>query len=192
MQKKFLFVAFVLLVQMALMQPAGAVNSVSLQGSGSSFVNPVMQDWVQAFAGNTSNLVQISYSSVGSGTGKSNFIAGSTDFAGSDAPLSSSEVSTITSHSQVALTIPDTIGAIVMIYNIPSGLTGTLNLTASNIAKIYQGNITNWNDPELTANNPGLTATQAIVPVHRSDSSGTSFAFSNFFSRFTGWSVGTT
>ena len=192
MQKRFLLLLSVLFVQMALMQPAGAVDAVSLQGSGSSFVAPVMAKWTENFGNVSTGPVQISYASVGSGTGKANFIAGTTDFAGSDAPLSSTEVATITGNGQVALTMPDTIGAIVMIYNITTGLTGTLNLTAQNIADIYQGTVTHWNDSTLTVNNPGLTSTAAIVQVHRSDSSGTSFAFSNFLTLSTGWSVGTT
>ena len=193
MQKKYLLIIALFMIQAALMQPAGAVSSVSLQGSGSSFVNPVMQNWVTLFAQKSNGPVQIAYSSVGSGSGKTNFISNTTQFAGSDAPLSSTESTTISGQGRVALTLPDTSGGIVMIYNIP-GLVGHLNLTAKNIADIYQGTVTTWNDASITTNNPGLASiSNTITQVHRSDSSGTSFAFSNFLSLSSSdWTHGTT
>ena len=182
MQKKFLLIIGLFMMQMAIMAPAGAVSSVQLKGSGSSFVNPVMQNWVGNFSTVSNGPVQASYDSVGSGSGKANLISGTTQFAGSDSPLSSDNINSL--NGKVVLTMPDTIGGIVMIYNIPSSeLTGTLNLTASMIAGIYAGSITKWNDAKITADNPGLSSTATIQQVHRQDKSGTSFAFSNFMSR---------
>lgn len=193
MQKKFLLILGLFMMQMAIMGPAGAVSSVQLKGSGSSFVNPVMQQWVGNFSKDSNGPVQISYDSVGSGAGKANLIAGTTQYAGSDAPLSASNIASL--NGKVVLTMPDTIGGIVMIYNFPtSEITGSLNLTAAIIAGIYAGTITKWNDAAITAVNPGLTSTASIVPVHRQDKSGTSFAFSNFMSRSapTVWTQGST
>ncbi len=193
MQKKFLLLIGLFVMQMAIMGPVGAVGTVQLKGSGSSFVDPVMQQWVGNFKKDSNGPVQISYDSVGSGSGKANLIAGTTQYAGSDAPLSASNIASL--NGKVVLTMPDTIGGIVMIYNFPTNeITGNLNLTAAIIAGIYAGTITKWNDAAITAVNPGLTSTASIVPVHRQDKSGTSFAFSNFMSRSapTVWTNGST
>ena len=113
----------------------------------------------------------------------------SVNFAGSDAPLSPTQQSTINTGANQnghqfgqVNTIPESAGGIVMAYNIPTGITGHLNLTSTLIAEIMQRNITTWGDPALKANNlnPGLTATSAITVIHRSDGSGTTYAFSNY------------
>ena len=191
MQKKYLLIIALFMIQAALMQPAGAVSSVSLQGSGSSFVNPVMQNWVTLFAQKSNGPVQIAYSSVGSGSGKSNLIANTTDFAGSDSPLTPEEVTNL--NGRIVLTIPVTIGGIVMIYNIP-GLVGSLNLTSQDIAGICEGTITHWNDSEILKNNLGLNSTAVIIQVHGSTISGNSYTFSDFLNRSapTVWSHGVT
>jgi len=49
------------------------------------------------------------------------------------------------------------------------------------LAKIFLGAITKWNDPAITALNAGMRLPNLdIAVVHRSDSSGTSFIFTNY------------
>ena len=80
-----------------------------------------------------------------------------------------------------AVTIPETIGAITIAYNLPGISNGQLRLTGDILAKIYLGTITNWNDPAITAINPSLTLpNHAITTVHRSESSGTT----NWFTKY--------
>ncbi len=85
------------------------------------------------------------------------------------------------------LEIPEAIAPISIMYNTPLPLTTHLNLTGSIVAQIYLGKITKWNSPDILAINPGLTASQItslnipIIPVHRSDGSGTTFNLTYFF-----------
>ncbi|HMK95617.1 MAG TPA: phosphate ABC transporter substrate-binding protein PstS [Candidatus Limnocylindrales bacterium] len=81
-----------------------------------------------------------------------------------------------------AVTIPETIGAVTVAYNIPGVATG-LHLTGKVVADIFQGNITTWNDPEIQSLNPNVSLpNEPIQVVHRSDSSGTTFIFTGYLS----------
>jgi phosphate transport system substrate-binding protein len=148
-----------------------------LSGAGSTFVNPLMTTWSQQY--NTQNCIQVNYQAVGSGTGITDLTNKLVDFGASDAPLSAAQRALLPG---AAVTIPESAGAVVIIYNVP-GVTATLNLSGSVIAKIYLGTITNWNDPAITALNTGVTIpSQTIAVVHRSDGSGTTFAFTSYLS----------
>jgi phosphate transport system substrate-binding protein len=151
--------------------------AASLTGGGSSFVYPLMSNWTAYFY-NLNPTVQITYQSVGSGTGQKNLFNYTFDFAGSDPPLTSAQLATYTN----IVEIPEACGGVTMAYNLP-GIPMGLNLTANVIAEIFQGNITNWNDPQIQSLNPGFTMpNMAIVPVHRSDSSGTTNIVSSYLS----------
>ena len=79
--------------------------------------------------------------------------------------------------------IPTVLGAVVPVYNIP-GVTGNLNFAPDVIADIYLGKITKWNDPRLAKDNPGVKfPNTAILPVYRSDGSGTTYIFTDFLSK---------
>ncbi|MFY9690154.1 MAG: phosphate ABC transporter substrate-binding protein PstS, partial [Candidatus Acidiferrales bacterium] len=81
------------------------------------------------------------------------------------------------------LHFPTVLGADVPSYNIP-GVTGTLNFTQKALAGIYLGQITKWNDPEITKANPGVKLpSDDIVVVHRSDGSGTTYIWTDFLSK---------
>ncbi|HEX4921991.1 MAG TPA: phosphate ABC transporter substrate-binding protein PstS, partial [Candidatus Bathyarchaeia archaeon] len=131
--------------------------------------------------------IQINYQGVGSGTGINDLSARSVDFGASDAPLSNSQIQ----GAQNALTIPDTIGAVVVAYNIPSIPTG-LKLTANVTAQIFEGVITIWNDSRIQNLNPGITLPQVGITIaHRSDSSGTTFVFSGYLNAtYPVWTLG--
>ena len=192
MNKKYLMVLLLPIILINFnIQISSESEPVQIFGAGSTFSQPLINQWASAYANGTNNLVQISYGGGGSGVGITQITDNTIDFAGSDAPMSVNEQAAAIQNGGSINHIPETMGAIVMTYNIP-GLTGTLNLTASNIAQIYQLNITRWNDPALTANNPGLTSTASITVVRRSDSSGTSFVFSDYLTRATSdWVLGT-
>lgn len=150
-------------------------NTVTISGSGSSFINPPTQEWVKAFVG-VNTTVKMSYSSVGSGAGRTSFFNGETDFAGTDAYPTQAEVD---KYGKAIVTIPVTLGAVVLAYNLP----GVTELKFSNeiIGGIYTGKITKWNDPKITAENAGVTLPDsAITLAVRQDSSGTSDVFSKW------------
>ncbi|MGA8302527.1 MAG: phosphate ABC transporter substrate-binding protein PstS [Thermoplasmata archaeon] len=154
-------------------------TGVTLLGNGAQFVNPLVQQWASSYQAATSNLVN--YVDAGSGTGITDFSEHPPliDFAITDDPLSSSEVSGLPS---TALTLPVSAGALAIIYNLP-GVSGHLNLTGPILADIYSGTITNWDDSTIQADNPGVSLPSAtIVTIHRSDAAGTTFVLTNLLS----------
>jgi len=157
----------------------------SLTAAGSTFVYPLMAVWTTSYAGMACNAnagfsqVQVNYQAVGSGAGITDLTDKLVDVGASDAPLSSAQISALPAQT---VTMPDSAGAVTIIYNIPKVTTG-LNLTGPIIAAIYLGDITNWNNSAITAINPGVSIpSQAITVEHRSDGSGTTFAFSSYLS----------
>jgi len=151
-------------------------QTITLNGAGSTFALPVISAWSTQY--DTLTGVQINYQGTGSGAGISAIIAKSLDFGATDAPLNS------TQHAQnpSLLTIPESLGAVTMAYNVP-GVPAHINMTGTIIADIYLRLITNWNDANISAVNPGVTFPNlAILPVHRSDASGTTYCFTNYLS----------
>ncbi len=151
-------------------------QTITLNGQGSTFALPVISAWSTQYK--TLAGVQVNYQGTGSGAGINNIIAKNDDFGATDAPLNT------TQHTQnpSLLTIPESLGAVTMAYNVP-GVAAHLNMTASVIAGIYLRLITNWNDANISAVNPGVTFPNlAILPVHRSDASGTTYCFTNYLS----------
>ncbi len=149
---------------------------VSLLGAGSTFAYPIITVWSAQYKNATG--VTVNYNGIGSGGGISGIEQKTLDFGATDAPLNS------TAHQQFPqlLTIPESLGAITVAYNVP-GVPPHINLTGPVVAQIFMGNVTNWNDPVIQSLNPGVTFPNAtILPVHRSDSSGTTFAFSDYLS----------
>ncbi len=151
--------------------------NVKLTGSGSSFVDPAMQLWIQKYK-DLAPGVSINYQSVGSGQGKKDFIGGVTDFAGTDAYMTDAEMK----QAPGTLHIPVVLGPAAMAFNL-SGV-DNLQLSGKTIADIYLGKVTKWNDPEIAADNPGVTLPgTAITVAHRSDGSGTTAIFTNYLSK---------
>jgi len=149
--------------------------ATSLSGAGSTLVAPLMIAWSLAYTASTVN-----YASVGSGAGISDITAKTVDYGASDAPLSPTQRAAIPSPG--VATIPESAGAVVPIYNLPT-VGATLKFTGQILAAIYLEDITNWNNTALQAVNPGVTLPNAaIVVVHRSDGSGTTFVFYSYLS----------
>lgn len=148
----------------------------TLNGAGSTLVAPLMIAWSLAYTPSTVN-----YAAVGSSAGINDITSKTVDFGASDAPLNPSQRAAVPSPGVV--TIPESIGGAVPIYNLP-GLSATLKFTGQILAEIYLGTMTNWNNSQLQTINPGVVLPIAsIVVVHRSDGSGTTFVWSSFLSR---------
>lgn len=162
----------------------------SLTGGGSTAQSVAQDAWRAAFQKANSG-DSVTYELVGSGTGVSNFISGTYAFAGSDAYLSGPSISQAKQHcnGQNAIEVPDYISPIAIAYNLKG--VSQLKLSADVIAGIFSGKITAWNDPKIKAENPGVTLpSTTITPLHRSDSSGTTWNFTDYLSQAGGggWS----
>ena len=150
---------------------------IQLNGAGSSFAFPLMSAWSTEYK--TATGVQINYQGTGSGAGISAIIAKNLDFGATDAPLNA------TQHSQnpTLLTIPESLGAVTVAYNLPTA-PAHVNLTGPIIANIYLGLITRWDDANIRGINPGVTfPSTSIFVEYRSDSSGTTFVFTDYLAK---------
>lgn len=152
--------------------------SVSLTGAGSTFVNPAMSKWAEAYKGVAKD-VSINYQSVGSGAGISQLKAGTVDFACSDVPLDDKGLKEMPSE---IVQVPVTAGCVVVGYNL-AGNAGNLQLSGDVIADIFLGKITMWNDARIAGQNAGVTLPATKITVaHRSDGSGTTYIFTDYLS----------
>ena len=155
--------------------------SASLNGAGATFPQPVYVAWIGAFQ-STQPGVKINYQGVGSGAGITQFTAQTLDFGASDAFMKDTEIAAAEAARSGAkvIQIPTVFGSITLAYNLPE-LKTPLKLDSDTLCNILQGKITKWNDPAIAALNAGVTLpTYAIQPVHRSDSSGTTNAFTSY------------
>ncbi len=155
---------------------------ITINGAGSSFVFPLLSA-IDANYTSLNSGDQINYQSVGSGAGITDFSTKIVDFGATDAPLSgglSGQRANITRDTGTPLAIPESIGAVAIAYNM-NGISTGLKLNATVAAMIFQGNITQWNDPIIANMNLGVALpSSTITVVHRSDSSGTTFIFSGW------------
>jgi phosphate transport system substrate-binding protein len=155
----------------------GAAQATDITGAGSSFVYPVLSKWSAKYAEATGN--KLNYQSVGSGAGIAQIKEGTIDFGASDAPMSGEDLAKFGLGQ-----FPSVVGGIVPVVNLQGVQAGQLKLTGAVLADIYLGKIAKWDDPAITALNPGLKIpSNKITVVHRSDGSGTSFNFTNYLSK---------
>ncbi len=150
-----------------------------LNGAGATFPNPIYSKWFSEYSASHPG-VQINYQSVGSGAGIRQASEGIVDFGATDGPMTDEQMSA----AKVKLFhIPTVLGAVVPTYNLP-GITTELKFTGDVIADIYLGKITNWHDPRIAAANPGANLPDhQILPVYRSDGSGTTYIFTDYLSK---------
>lgn len=147
-------------------------KTISLTGAGATFPFPLISKWIQVYENKTG--VKVSYEGIGSSGGISRISDKLVDFGGTDAPLTPDKDTLGLVH------IPETIGAVAIVYNIP-GISSGLKLTGDVLAGIYMRNITMWDDLRITSINPTLTLpSENITVVRRSDGSGTTFVFSSY------------
>lgn len=150
-------------------------KGVTVSGQGSTFVSNFMEqckaDVKNAFG------INVSYQPTGSGAGRSAYISGTNDFAGSDVAFTSAELQQ--AKDKPFVYVPVAVGGIAVIYRVP-GVTD-LKLSASTLAKIFSGSIVKWNDDAIAKENPGASLPGEVIKVIvRSDSSGTSNVFSDY------------
>jgi phosphate ABC transporter phosphate-binding protein/phosphate ABC transporter permease protein PstC len=156
-----------------------AEQRIELNGAGATFPFPLIDTWRVEYQ-KIKPEISINYQSIGSGGGVKQFSEKIVDFGATDAPLTSLEME----KADEAVHIPETIGSIIVSYNIPEIPDSGLKLTGSILAGIYLGEITKWNDPQIQELNPDLfMPSQNIIVVHRSDGSGTTFVWTDYLSK---------
>lgn len=156
-----------------------AALSGTLAGAGASSQESAMEAWKAGFAALQPD-VTLSYDAVGSGAGITQFTGGQVAWAGSDAPLEGDDIAAAEKRCGApAWNLPVYVSPIAVIFNLDG--VSSLNLDAATLAKIFRGDIKNWNDKAIAATNPGVTLPDlAITPVHRADESGTTENFTDY------------
>jgi phosphate transport system substrate-binding protein len=154
--------------------PTAAFAGPAINGAGATFPAPIYQRWFQDYAGATGE--RVNYQSVGSGAGIRQFVAGTVDFGASDEPIKAKEAAKV---KRGVVQIPMVGGTIAVAYNKPGC---KLKLTQKQVVDIFSGRITDYKQV-------GCTAGKMTV-VHRSDGSGTTYAFTNSLDAFGGWAPG--
>jgi phosphate transport system substrate-binding protein len=157
---------------------AGA-NAQHINGAGATFPNPIYSKWFSEYKSQNPN-VEINYQSIGSGGGIQQVTSGTVDFGASDVPMTDDQLAKA---KVKVMALPTVLGAVVPVYNIP-GVSKDLNFSGDVIADVYLGKITKWNDARIVKDNPGVSfPDHGILPVYRSEGSGTSFIFTDFLSK---------
>jgi phosphate transport system substrate-binding protein len=152
-------------------------NAVDISGAGATFPYPIYAKWANAFEQLTGNT--LNYQSIGSGGGIKQVIARAVTFGASDKPLSPKELA---DHDLIQW--PMVMGGIVPAVNIDGISANELTLDGDTLAKIYLGEIKTWDDGRIKKLNPeARLPSNAIVVIHRSDGSGTTFNFTNYLSK---------
>jgi phosphate ABC transporter phosphate-binding protein len=179
-RKQVLSIAAVIAVLIVTATPAAA--EPSLQSTGSSFAGVAIQQWVGQSA--TLYGLSINWQVSSSVVGLNNFAQNQVDFAASDIPYSAQQSTYYP--TQPYQYMPDVAGGLSFMFNL-NGVDGqritNLDLDTSVIAKIFLGEITNWNDPAIARINPQLVGdlpNQKIIPVYRSDASGENYLLSDY------------
>ncbi|PWU23075.1 MAG: phosphate ABC transporter substrate-binding protein PstS [Candidatus Rokuibacteriota bacterium] len=148
-----------------------------LVGAGSSFVSPLVAQWQKDYPSKTG--VDIVYSPIGSGGGIAAISARTVDFGASDAPLSPDQLAGCKGCYQ----IPWALGGTAIMINVKTNARAPLKITGPVLGLIYLGSIKRWNAPAIQKLNPKVTLPdEPIVPVYRSDASGTSYNFTDYLS----------
>ncbi|MGO4785531.1 phosphate ABC transporter substrate-binding protein PstS [Cryobacterium sp. W22_MBD10_FK3] len=166
--------------------PAQAASYDPITGTGSTWSQNALDQWRKNVANNYG--MTVNYSGVGSSAGRRDFVAGNVDFAVSEIPfqLAPEDGSTPESPLRGYAYMPIVAGGTSFMYNLKiNGVrVSNLRLSGEVITKIFTGAITNWNDPAIQADNPGLAMPdKGIVPVVRSDGSGSTAQFSLWMSK---------
>ncbi len=156
-----------------------AHSQILVSGAGATFPYPIYSKWFDEFH-RLHPEARINYQPIGSGGGLRQVQDGTVDFGATDAPLSDQQIAAL---KNPVLHFPTVLGGVVPVYNLP-GIARELNFTPEALAGIFLGTIRTWNHPALAGANPGVKLPEApLVPVHRADSSGTTFAWTEFLSK---------
>ena len=159
----------------------------NIAGAGASSMETAQTAWTESFmglVGAEGGDLTMSYEGTGSGTGREQFLAGQVQYAGSDAALDEEELaaSAETCNGEQAINLPVYISPIAVIFNLEG--VESLNLSAEVLGGIFNETITSWDDPAIVELNPDAELpAEPIVPVHRSDDSGTTENFTDYLSQ---------
>lgn len=158
-------------------------SQTTLNGAGATFPYPMYSKWFNEYNKLHSN-VQINYQSIGSGGGIRQVTEATVDFGASDMPMTDDQLKEAEGKLKTKVfNLPTVLGAVVPAYNVP-GVSGDVKFTGDVLAEIFLGRISNWNDPAIAKDNPGVKfPNQDIVVVHRSDGSGTTFIWTDYLSK---------
>ena len=158
---------------------ASSAIAQNINGAGATFPYPIYSRWFSEY-NKVHPEVKINYQSIGSGGGIRQVSEGTVDFGATDGPMNDQQIADA---KVKTIHIPTVLGAVVPVFNIP-GNSKDLNFSSEVIADIYLGKIQKWNDPRITRDNPGVNfPDKAILPVYRSDGSGTTYIFTDFLSK---------
>ena len=156
--------------------PAAAQTLIN--GAGATFPYPIYSKWFDAYT-KVDGEVRFNYQSIGSGGGIKQVSSRTVDFGATDGPMTDEQMKAAPAE---LLHIPTVLGAVAATYNLPGS--PKVNFTPEVLADIFLGKITQWNDPRLAADNPGITLPkQPIAVVHRSDGSGTTYIWVDYLSK---------
>jgi phosphate transport system substrate-binding protein len=161
-------------ISLAASHPASAVD---ISGAGATFPYPIYAKWADAYKKETGN--GLNYQSIGSGGGIKQIKAKTVTFGASDMPLKPEELK-----ASGLVQFPTVIGGVVPVVNLEGIKPGELVFDGPALAKIFLGEIKTWDDPAIKKLNPkAKLSSDAIVVVHRSDGSGTTFIWTNYLSK---------
>jgi len=151
--------------------------AADITGAGATFPYAVYTKWAEAYKTATGN--QVNYQGIGSSGGVKQIKAKTVDFAGSDAPVPVADLD-----ANHLVQVPTVMGGVTIVMNVPGFESGKLKLDGMTAADIFRGAITKWNAPAIAKLNPGAKLPDlAITVAHRSDGSGTTYAFSNYLAK---------
>jgi len=157
---------------------AGVAQAQKLTGAGATFPYPIYSKWFSEYSAAHPG-VEINYQSIGSGGGIKQVTAGLVDFGAADVPMNDDQLA----ESKIKLVhIPTVLGAVVPIFNV-SGV-NDLKFSPDVLADIFLGKISNWSDPRIAKDNPGVKLpSETINVIHRAEGSGTTFIFTDYLSK---------
>ncbi len=155
-----------------------AAQAQKLTGAGATFPYPIYSKWFSEYAAAHPG-VEINYQSIGSGGGIRQVTAGLVDFGATDGPATDEQLA---GSKTKLIHIPTVMGADVPAFNV-SGI-NNLKFSPDVLADIFLGKISNWNDPRIAKDNPGVSLPDLkIIVVHRSDGSGTTYIWTDYLSK---------
>jgi len=170
------------LAQGALSAAMGLAFSASalaadITGAGATFPYAVYTKWAEAYQAATGN--KVNYQGIGSSGGVKQIKAKTVDFGGTDAPVKEADLD-----AAKLVQVPTVMGGVTIVMNVPGIDSGKLKLDGVTAANIFRGAITKWNDPAIAKLNPGVTLPNLAITVsHRSDGSGTTYAFTHYLAK---------
>jgi phosphate transport system substrate-binding protein len=151
--------------------------AADVTGAGATFPYAVYTKWAEAYKAATGN--QVNYQGIGSSGGIKQIKAKTVDFGGTDAPLKEEELD-----AMKMVQVPTVMGGVTIVMNVPGIESGKLKLDGPTAADMFRGAIKKWNDPAIAKLNPGVKLPDLAVTVaHRSDGSGTTFAFTHYLKK---------